>query len=477
MLQKILLNPSQITCSANYNIIDSLDSTYEAFWAIDNTEQMSPITFHFENSYSIQQIKIITKNSRHTKLNISYLLPDRDTWVHEKNVFLNTNFKYSKDIAIFKCNITCRKIKICLLNTENKIIEPFKIILYKQEYPRYNIFNTHNGYDKKLIYNPYIDYQHINSLNLTKQKYKINNPKRQNNILNEKILEGTTALVCIKNRTSHLIKNISSWLSSGVDELIIVDWCSDESLLPILKKLNNDKIRYVRVENETSYIRSYAQNLGAKFCRYDKILKLDADINIIDEKFLDKHTIKPGEFYVSDYLCARDDNEKFTHGIMYLDINDYFSINGYNEIIIDYGWDDSDFTSRLLLLGLHKKLFNLDTIYHVPHDNNTRVNHSTAKFHPYLLTELHKQCCLNSELWNNSFELQNFEIISKHKNYFICNRTTQAKYSWTPEVYQKSLEDASLMVFEWLKQPTPEHRSWIKEKKHQQILEYLSHIR
>lgn len=477
MLQKITLNPSQITYSDNYHNIESTDSTYSAFWAPGNTEDMTPITFHFENSYSIQQIKIITKNSRHIKLNIFYLLPDKDTWVNEKNIFFNTNFKYSKDIAIFKCNIVCRKIKICLLNTENKIIEPFKIILYKHEYPRYNIFNNYSKYDKKLIYSPYIDYQHINSLNLTKQKYKINNPKREKNICNEKISEGTTALVCIKNRTSHLIKNIESWLSSGIDELIILDWCSDESLLPLIKIFNNNKIRYIRVENETNYIRSYAQNLGAKFCRYNKILKLDADISITDEEFLNKHRIKPGEFYVSDYLCARNDNERFTHGIMYLDINDYFTINGYNEIILDYGWDDSDLTSRLLLLGLHKKLFNLNTVYHVPHDNNTRVNHSIAKFHPYLLTELHKQCCLNSDFWNNSFELQNFEIVSKDENYFICNRTTQAKYSWTPEVYQKSLEDASLMVFEWLKQPIAEHKLWIKEKKYEQILEYLSLIR
>jgi hypothetical protein len=385
MLQKITLNPSQITSSAKYISLESADSTYEAFLVPGNTEDMAPITFHFENCFRVQQIKIISKNSKNIKLNISYMSTEKDTWVKEQSIFLNTQLRYHTNIAIFKCDITCRKLKISLLNTENKIIELLKIILYKYEYPKYNIFNTYSDsrYNKKLIYNPYIDYQYIDSLNLTKQKYTINSPKRQNNILNEKILEGTTALVCLKNRTSHLIKNIGSWLSSGIDELIIVDWCSDESLLPMLEKLNNDKIRYVRVENETSYIRSYAQNLGAKFCRYDKILKLDADINIVDEKFLDKHRIKPGEFYVSDYLCARNDNEKFTHGIMYLDINDYFSINGYNEIIIDYGWDDSDITSRLLMSGLHKKLFNLDTIYHVPHDNNTRVNHSTTKFHPY----------------------------------------------------------------------------------------------
>lgn len=478
MLQKIILNPSQITCSSNYKKIYSSNSTYEGFFTQDNLEDNTDITFHFENSCHIQEIKIIAKNSKNLKLKLSSMICSRDEWIEDHTY---SYFKHNvlNNSTIFKCDIMCRKLKINIIDADVNLNKPFKIILYEKTYPRYDILNDYDHSifkeHKELIYNTYINYSYIESANIKKTKYIKHKQNIQYNACNEKIEEGTSVLVCIKNRTSHLLKNMDSWLSAGMNEIIILDWSSDEILLPIILNYKNNKIRYVRVENENKYIRSYAQNLGAKLCRYNKLLKLDADIEIKNPNFLSEHPIRHGEFYVSDYLCARDSNERFTHGITYLYLEDYFKVNGYNEFIKDYGWDDSDFTIRLLIAGLHKKLFNLNMIYHLPHTNNSRIKNCT-NFHPYLLTQLHRICCLNSKLWDNSFETQKFLVTQINSNYLVCQRTTNTKYEWDPEVYKNALEEASIMVFDWLKQPISDHYTWIKTKNYSKILEYLSNV-
>ena len=74
MLQKIILNPSQITCSSNYKKIYSSDSTYSALLTADSPENNTDIVFHFENSCHLQEIKIISKNSQNIKLKLSYMI-------------------------------------------------------------------------------------------------------------------------------------------------------------------------------------------------------------------------------------------------------------------------------------------------------------------------------------------------------------------------------------------------------------------
>lgn len=478
MLQKIILNSSQITCSSNYKKIYSSDSTYSALLAADSPENNTDIVFHFENSCHIQEIKIISKYSKQISIELSSMICSDDSWT-ENSTYFYQKHSILHNSCTFKCDIMCRKLKVNVHDAKIYLSQPFKIILYEKTYPKYNILDEYDNSifkeQKKLIYNTYIDYRYIDSVNIKKIKYNKNKTKIEYNGCNEKIKEGTSTLICIKDRTSHLLKNINSWLSFDTNELIILDWSSNELLLPIILNYKDNRIRYVRVENETKYIRSYAQNLGAKLCRYNKLLKLDADIQIKNPNFLSEHPIKHGEFYVSDYLCARDSNERFTHGITYLYIEDYFKVNGYNEFITDYGWDDSDFTIRLLLAGLDKKLFNLNMLYHLPHTDNSRIKNCT-KLHPYLLTQLHKICCLNSKMWDNSFETQQFIVTPINNNHIVCQRTTDTKYRWDQEVYQNALQEASIMVFDWLKQPISDHYEWTQTKNYTKILEYLSNI-
>jgi hypothetical protein len=193
-----------------------------------------------------------------------------------------------------------------------------------------------------------------------------------NNLLKESIEEGICLFTYIMNRNNNIYNNISSWLKQSVNQIIILDWNSKEDLNDYLKSLNDNRILYIRVVNEKYFIRTFAQNLASRFCKYNKIMKIDSDV-IISENFFENHQLNNGEFYVGEWMCGRNKNEEYLHGNIYLFLDDYFRVNGYNEYIKNYGWDDTDFTIRLLTTGLTKKLFNYNYLYHTPHDEDLRT--------------------------------------------------------------------------------------------------------
>jgi len=269
----------------------------------------------------------------------------------------------------------------------------------------------------------------------------------EKNILNEKILPGICVFTYVMNRKDNLIKNIKTWLNKDVNQLIILDWSSNEDYYNLIKSYNDKRILYVRVENENKFIRTYAQNIAARFCKYDKILKLDSDISITDD-FFRKNIFNDGEFIAGNFICARDENERYTHGNVFLWLNDYFKINGYNELITTYGNDDSDFHFRLqILAGLKEKVFDLDTLYHNPHNDHLRkininiFNTNVEVFkHRYYLDKI--------PLWNQFYKLNQFDIKKIDYNYYQCIRNTFDLYKFTDEIIECEKE-AINTVYNW----------------------------
>ena len=68
-----------------------------------------------------------------------------------------------------------------------------------------------------------------------------------------------------KNRVDALSISVSSWiLFDEIDEIIIVDWNSDDNVKKYLKKNNilSDKIKIIEVVNSIPWILSWAYNIG-----------------------------------------------------------------------------------------------------------------------------------------------------------------------------------------------------------------------
>jgi len=251
------------------------------------------------------------------------------------------------------------------------------------------------------------------------------------------------------NRRHNLEQYFKSWLNKKVNQIIILDWSSKVNNYDIIQQMNDHRITYIYVKNESTFIRTYAQNLAVRFCKYNKVLKLDSDVTITED-FFDKNILRKGEFLVGNFMCARDENEKYTHGNVYLYLNDYLNINGYNEIITTYGHDDSDFSYRLQLSGLNEYLLDLNTLYHNPHTNEVRKANISTVYNTNVEIFKHRFCMNNIPFWNRYFKLQQFDISKISNNYYECTRITNNATTYKFPTQINNFENEAVeLVYSW----------------------------
>ena len=188
---------------------------------------------------------------------------------------------------------------------------------------------------------------------------------------------GISLITAVKNRINTLAEALPTWINQPeIDEIVIVDWSSDQSLASLIEKYQDGRICLAVVKNQPKWILSQAFNLAARLATKDQILKIDADVKILSG-FFTSHMLKPGLFYSGNWALGRDENEKHLNGMVYLYAHDFFKVNGYNEYIKSYGWDDTDLYQRLEASGLTRVDFSPGALYHIPHEKRTTLQDQT----------------------------------------------------------------------------------------------------
>lgn len=363
------------------------------------------IEYNFENMYNIMIIGL----EHNGMVRIDYMLNDI---CKTRNITLNKVIKLNK---IMKC-------------TKLKIYNPNIAKLYCKQIQRYNIYNDIivKSHLNSMVYSIYADYDIYKLIN---DEVKINaktnvsdimgyyhnntiiqnNYKTFDNYYNYVMkynfnntpsnkMDGISLLVC---GTYNSINNIDSWLKQSINELVIIDWNSDIEFYDLIQSYNDKRIKYIRVENESKFIKTYAQNLGVNMCSYNKICKLDSNV-ILEDNFFENHPLRENMFYV-------DNNSN-----IYLWIDDFFTVYGYNETLVNSGWEDNDLIIRLLLLGLQKRLFNCDMIRSMQTYENKIYMHANK-----LLIE-------KLPIWNHVYSSIEYNIID-NTDYYILERTDKEK--------------------------------------------------
>ncbi len=184
------------------------------------------------------------------------------------------------------------------------------------------------------------------------------------------IEEGVSLFTVVKNRTENLLYSLPTWLkNSEIDEIIILDWSSSVSVVSFLSEFKDERIKIFTAPNQPNWLPSHSRNLAARLTSRNRILKIDADAQLIGN-FFEKHKLSEGSFYYSNWRRALNKNEQHLCGNFYCFREDFFKVNGFNEFITSYGWEDSDlylrFENDLLLEPL---CIDHSTIFHIPHDN------------------------------------------------------------------------------------------------------------
>ena len=222
------------------------------------------------------------------------------------------------------------------------------------------------------------------------------------NIVGEEIKDGVSIFCAAMNREKNLLESLESWLANKLlDEVVIVDWSSDNPLT-----IEHEKVKIIRVEEEPRWVLTLAFNLAAQFTTRSNICKADCDY-ILSDTFLNKYKPNENSFFAGNYKLARDWNERFLNGLSYFKRDVFFSVNGYSENILTYGYDDSDLYKRLELNLIRRLDIDPDDAKHIEHSNKARG--------------------LSENFWDAPFSGfdKNIEI---SKNMFWCNESKSSQY-------------------------------------------------
>jgi hypothetical protein len=231
------------------------------------------------------------------------------------------------------------------------------------------------------------------------------------NLIGEPLGNGVTMYVHLMNRNENVIKNLPNWLEQQFDELILLDWSSSEPVAEISGVLDDPRVRVIRVEGQSKFIRTLAQNLASQAARNQRVFKCDSDVEFKGD-FLAAHPLEPGEFWVGDWHQARDNNERHLHGETYYFVRDFLAVCGYDERIKSYGQDDTNLKDRMVLAGLCKKVFNYDFINHQHHEQSARVQGGDG-IHPMVATYANRVMTRSTPLWPSHSHCTRFSVLAK----------------------------------------------------------------
>jgi hypothetical protein len=273
--------------------------------------------------------------------------------------------------------------------------------------------------------------------------------EQKSNLLGEKIGDGISMYVCVMNRNNNIEKNLSNWLRLNFNELVILDWSTDGGMTHVKGVFDDPRVRLVRVEEQSKYVRTIAQNLATRICRNNRIFKCDSDVEFKGD-FFAAHKLKPSIFWVGDWRQARDFNERHLCGETYYWLEDFLRIGGYDERIKSYGHDDTNLKDRMLLSGLKKSVFNYDYMYHQPHEQLIRAQGSHG-IHPMVANYANKLMTKIHPLWSSNSDHSTFELVDTSKGARYIR--LYLKHQPSELTDQSCIEDALRIVGAWYEKP------------------------
>lgn len=193
-------------------------------------------------------------------------------------------------------------------------------------------------------------------------------------------LPGISLVTCCMNRSENLLNALRSWMACPeIDEILIVDWSSDQPVAQALQAagMSDPRLRILRVEDEPRWVLSYAFNAGFRLARHAQILKADADI-VLTSDFFARNPLRSGQFIAGNWRNASAGQEHI-NGFFFVHKSDLAAVGGFNEFITTYGWDDDDLYSRIEQQGLTRIDVDPETLHHQDHSDVERTGQQGAR--------------------------------------------------------------------------------------------------
>lgn len=164
---------------------------------------------------------------------------------------------------------------------------------------------------------------------------------------------GISAVTACRNPGPALAEAVTSWAAlHEITEILIVDWSSDQpvaSLLPA-SVAGDNRIRIVRVENETVWRPAHAFNVGLRAAHGDTLLKVDPD-TILAADFFRRNPVLRDRCIVEPPTGAVAGSGREA-GILLAPRAALARVGGFNEYLSDAVAAGGDLLRRLALSPL-----------------------------------------------------------------------------------------------------------------------------
>jgi len=248
------------------------------------------------------------------------------------------------------------------------------------------------------------------------------------------------------NRLEPLRQSLATWLSHPEpDEVIIVDWGNRIPLLESLHDFIDPRIIIARAENQKFWHNSKCHNLELQLTSSEQLLRLDSDC-LLGPTFFEKHVLENDCFFAGDWqdIPIEIDDKRNLTGTLYVHVSDVRAVNGYNERLAHYGYEDDDLYHRLAAKGLKRNNIDLSTVEHISHSDAQRYENleiASQLPHPTAskqirekiafnvkrnLTQMSRTIATNSP-WTTRDHMTEWRTQKMSSNYYICEEISKSK--------------------------------------------------
>lgn len=172
-------------------------------------------------------------------------------------------------------------------------------------------------------------------------------------------------VVTCKGRLEHLKRSLPAMLRQAT-EVVVVDFdCPDATSAWVAG--HHPAARVVKVGAAPIFNAARARNLGAAAARGDWLFFIDADIVPGDRL---RESLLPGLDPVFFYRPAPMQRQFW--GTLLVPRARFLQVDGYDEVIVDYGGEDDDLYLRLQQAGMRQSNYPAQWLSEIPHDNALR---------------------------------------------------------------------------------------------------------
>jgi len=250
--------------------------------------------------------------------------------------------------------------------------------------------------------------------------------------------------VCM-NRLHHLRQTLPANMLNNKNyrnlEFILLDYNSDDGLDDFIKETFNDDIKsgkliYYKTLTPKYFNRSHSRNMAYKLSTGDIVCNIDAD-NYTGGKFaayVNNEFKKNTNIFLTPIDNRMPTKKNDVFGRTCVKKNDFYKIRGYDERMVNYGFEDYDFANRLELSGLTRNPIDQSYLKAITHDEKERLSNEFVSGSIYsvflnYLTPSSTDCLF---LFNNNNYIRGTIVNNKtfkHTEQFTELKNTHLKYT------------------------------------------------